>query len=826
MRKQFLRLLLAFAMLLCLMPAAAMAAPGDPEWITHSLGTEGYIYDSAAKTLTITSDAHMTWTLQVPETLTLDLNGHTLTGAASRIYAVEVASGTTLTVTSTGGEGKLLASDVGYVYVGEMAVGGEGSVVIAANVTVQGGNTTDEHGMAGAAIACHNATIYGTVIGGNATGEMGRGGHGVTTTGSVTLYGTAIGGTGGRLGGYGVRAAGPLSSATVESGGAAIGGNSSHNGGHGVCSEGYSGVSGNGIITIYGTAMGGYATAENGKSGDGARLDTSTADGSITIKTGGTAIGANGNTPGLGAHAKDAAQIVIEADSTVIDGSQHTGEISADDMSITYGDTDKNIKHITNGNGAVSYTVKTGSDVIEVDANGHITTKKVGTATVKVSLARTYEYSAAETEMTVTVNKATVTIKPHDKSALVGDTAPTLGAEDYTVTGLASGEALKTKPTLFYATVPDMRAVGTTAIKALGAEVPDGGNYHTAIVYVDGTLNVTAAPVTLHTLSVVGGTGSGEYAEGETVNIEAAAPAPGKQFKNWTSTGGGSFADANSAATRFTMPASNATVTANYEDIPAAGYTISVSASPAAGGTVSGGGSFAANASVNVTATPKLGYRFVKWMENGNLVSTAAKYSFTATANRNLVAVFEAIPTIPTGGGTSGGIGSIGGYIAPTQNRAQNAAADIWISGMNIPSGDVLITPTTQNSALMRLLGGNTLVGMWDIKLRSGRTNIPGSTLSFNVGRENAGKIYTLYHQKADGTVEKFSATADTQGIVSFYPINELSPFMLVQGGGIVTTSIAEVPATGDVNVGLAMLLLSAMMAAAVVLMKRRKVQA
>ncbi len=317
---------------------------------------------------------------------------------------------------------------------------------------------------------------------------------------------------------------------------------------------------------------------------------------------------------------------------------------------------------------------------------------------------------------------------------------------------------------------------------------------------------------TTYTLTVVGGVGGGEYESGASVNIKADTPAPGKRFKNWTSTGG-SFADAKSAATLFTMPASNVTVTANYEDIPAVTYNITVSASPVAGGTVSGGGSFAANDNVTVTAKANAGYRFVRWMENSKQVSTDAAYSFAAAANRNLVAVFEALPTVPTGG-VSSGIGS--NYIPSAQNTVQNTSADIRISGVNIPSGDALITTPTQNSSLMRLLGGNKLMGMWDIKLRSGRTAIPGSTLSFNVGRENVGKVFTLYHQKADGTIENFSVTADAQDVVSFYPINELSPFMLVQGG---------ISTTGGMGTGLALLLLSAA-GLAVLLVKRRKEQA
>lgn len=71
------------------------------------------------------------------------------------------------------------------------------------------------------------------------------------------------------------------------------------------------------------------------------------------------------------------------------------------------------------------------------------------------------------------------------------------------------------------------------------------------------------------TLTVTNGTdvtASGPYAEGAKVNISANAPADGKLFKQWTSSGGGSFDDAASSQTTFTMPAGNVTVTATYAD--------------------------------------------------------------------------------------------------------------------------------------------------------------------------------------------------------------------------------------------------------------------
>ncbi len=77
-------------------------------------------------------------------------------------------------------------------------------------------------------------------------------------------------------------------------------------------------------------------------------------------------------------------------------------------------------------------------------------------------------------------------------------------------------------------------------------------------------------------------------------------------------------------------------------------YTIAVSANPSEGGTVSGGGEFEEDDSVTVTATANSGYSFVKWTENGEQVSTDASYTFTATSDRTLVAVFESDEIIYT----------------------------------------------------------------------------------------------------------------------------------------------------------------------------------
>jgi hypothetical protein len=80
---------------------------------------------------------------------------------------------------------------------------------------------------------------------------------------------------------------------------------------------------------------------------------------------------------------------------------------------------------------------------------------------------------------------------------------------------------------------------------------------------------------------------------------------------------------------------------------PTANWTIRLSASPAVGGSVSGGGTFANGATVPVSAAANSGYVFANWTEAGNVVSTQASYTLTASASRSLVASFTPTSTGP-----------------------------------------------------------------------------------------------------------------------------------------------------------------------------------
>jgi hypothetical protein len=143
-----------------------------------------------------------------------------------------------------------------------------------------------------------------------------------------------------------------------------------------------------------------------------------------------------------------------------------------------------------------------------------------------------------------------------------------------------------------------------------------------------GAATVTAtykdAPASVYTLTVINGSGSGNYTTGTQVPVTANTPASGKVFDTWTSDNG-SFADANSASTTFTMPAAAATVTATYKDAPASVYTLTV-----INGT--GSGNYTAGIQVPIVAnTPAGGKVFDKWMSDSGSFADANSATTTFT---------------------------------------------------------------------------------------------------------------------------------------------------------------------------------------------------
>ena len=77
---------------------------------------------------------------------------------------------------------------------------------------------------------------------------------------------------------------------------------------------------------------------------------------------------------------------------------------------------------------------------------------------------------------------------------------------------------------------------------------------------------------------------------------------------------------------------------ANFVKVP---FSITATPNFEDWGTVSGMGEYVIDTTCTLTATPADGHNFVHWLENGQVVSTDAEYTFTVTGPKDLVAVFS-----------------------------------------------------------------------------------------------------------------------------------------------------------------------------------------
>jgi hypothetical protein len=166
------------------------------------------------------------------------------------------------------------------------------------------------------------------------------------------------------------------------------------------------------------------------------------------------------------------------------------------------------------------------------------------------------------------------------------------------------------------------------------------------------TANFTVIPPVQYTLTMtVAGSGSTSpavgphtYAAGTSVPI-AATPAGGYSFVNWAAPAG-SFANAGSAATTFTMPAQNVIVTANFVPV----YSLTIAVAPDGSGTaidLTGASPYTAGTIVNVQAVATAGYTFTNWSAPAGTFgsATAAATTFTMPAQSvTVTANFALIP--------------------------------------------------------------------------------------------------------------------------------------------------------------------------------------
>jgi uncharacterized repeat protein (TIGR02543 family) len=190
------------------------------------------------------------------------------------------------------------------------------------------------------------------------------------------------------------------------------------------------------------------------------------------------------------------------------------------------------------------------------------------------------------------------------------------------------------------------------------------------------------------------------YTAGTLVPISA-TPIGSYSFSHWTALAG-SFSNASSATTTFTMPAQDVTVTANFMEgppVPPDQYTLTMavvgsgSTSPTVGQHM-----YTAGTSVPIVATAAGGYQFVNWTATAGSFTDASfpTTTFTMPAQAATVtAHFELAPTYaltmavaPSGSGTATDQTGAGPYLAGTEVSIKaQAAAGYYFVNWIAPAG-------------------------------------------------------------------------------------------------------------------------------------------
>lgn len=213
----------------------------------------------------------------------------------------------------------------------------------------------------------------------------------------------------------------------------------------------------------------------------------------------------------------------------------------------------------------------------------------------------------------------------------------------------------------------------------------------TAVFFGSGKITIT-----LFTIPEGAGyvTGGGSYEYGDTVTVKV-TPTGGYHFIGWQDEG-----TMVSTEEVYTFTAEKTRIlNAVFQE-----FTHTVTVSTEGGGTVSGGGVYRESTNVTVTASPRSGYAFVKWTEEGNTVSTDAEYTFIITKDRNLVAVFQSayrITVNTTSGGTATGDGTYAEGASVVLTATAEAGYDFvgWqLNGEIVTTNNPYIFNATQNA--------------------------------------------------------------------------------------------------------------------------------
>ena len=240
-------------------------------------------------------------------------------------------------------------------------------------------------------------------------------------------------------------------------------------------------------------------------------------------------------------------ECVINSDSATVSVEKAQGEINIETgkerVSLNYSEEPVLLEGITKiGEGILNYEVTEGSDVISVSEDGKVSTLKLGTATISVSMAETIHYKAAETKTIVikvmtdypqitpdtprkvanTVKKVSDVSLPTDWQWDNGDKEKTLPAgEDLEVTANYTGEGqefynnLSVKVIIKRADCVSSDIMYTGEGEKAPTCTSEGKGHRECTICEDVLESNITVPVIKHTLTKVSETAAGCTTEGQ-----------------------------------------------------------------------------------------------------------------------------------------------------------------------------------------------------------------------------------------------------------------------------------------------------------------------
>ncbi len=360
-----------------------------------------------------------------------------------------------------------------------------------------------------------------------------------------------------------------------------------------------------------------------------------------------------------------------------------------------------------------------------------------------------------------------------------------------------------------------------------------GGSYtaNTAITLYPAWTPDTYVVTYLPGINGTGSQATDSKTHGVTLTLSGAVfTREGYTQTGWATTDGGTKAfalggsyTANAATDLYPVWTQNAPNTYTVSLPTGTGYT--VTAQDGSSSPVTEGGSF--SFTVAITGGYHKGSSFAVKANGASLTANGSGvYTISSITQAQTVTVegVEQDSPAPTPSPTS----------APPADTVYNDPskddATVWLTGSGFASDDLLMTQAlsagSDYNAMLKLADGNDVLLVYEISLQSG-TKSTGSPmfLTFDLTEQYAGQALTLVHKKADGTFEYLYATAGADGKVTFGPLYELSPFMLVKG--TLSDASDEIPKTDDDSstwiIWLLCGLAAAGIASLIVLNKRKK---